>query len=886
MNNPTLNDYFTQLDSNTLILTPNSRLAVVLQNLYGDYQLKQSKKSWVKPNILSIKAWQESLWRDYVASCSDNAAPYLLNNAQAHLMWETIISNDDSHQLLQVSETAKALKTAWELIHQFQVDIHDPAFQTTEDYALCQRWMLQYQVQCHEYGYLDSATLVDFLAERMTSGDMTPPSKIWLYGFAEVVPQFKKLLGNSGAVKTLDPSQKHAGMTSSMNPNLVASADSDSEIIAMARFAKAIHEAQPNAKIGCVLLDLGNRRDRVLQLFLQVFFPEHPFDIDPAQFPFNISAGKSLASYPIIKTALQITGLNIRKITREQFSQLLLSPYIASADTEAAQRTKFDAKLRRDNIHLVELNRLGGDCEKLIEHLKVLLELVDDEKRTYQAWSQHFNNMLAAMGWPGEKSLSSEEYQVAHAWLTALTDLASLDKLSPPVDKQTAWQQLKLAVTGLIFQPQSPSSNIQILGMLEAAAVPFDYLWVAGTNDLNWPAQPKPNPFIPKALQRELNMPHATAERELHFCSELLKQFRESASELIFSYAKNDGKVEYRPSTLLEDSKPTTLKQLAQCNYDDLSELIFNKREHETFTDNTAPALPTGEKIMGGADAIKQQAACPFKAFATYRLQARELESSTQGLNQKNRGVILHDAMQYVWGEIESQNTLLDMVDEQLTKTVDEAIIAAINKNAPSHHQQSNYIDLERLRLKKIILQWLELEKARPPFTVSHCEEMTTIELLGHPLTVRIDRIDTLASGDQLILDYKSGRNNSDKKWFGDRPDEPQLPLYALINPAQTVGISFVQLAAGDARFKGISNGELSIKGIKNEAEVWAYHLQVWRATINNLVTDFCAGEAIVNPKRPSETCKHCAITPLCRIYELDDPDNDDESAELGVSYE
>lgn len=198
MNNPTLNEYFSQLDSNTLILTPNSRLAVVLQNLYGDYQQRQSKQSWVKPNILSIKAWQESLWRDYVANCSDRIAPYLLNNTQAHLMWETIISNDDSHQLLQVSETAKALKTAWELIHQFQVNIHDPAFQTTEDYALCQRWMLQYQAQCQEQGYLDGATLVEFLAEKIASDDITLPSNIWLYGFAEIVPQFKKLLGNSG----------------------------------------------------------------------------------------------------------------------------------------------------------------------------------------------------------------------------------------------------------------------------------------------------------------------------------------------------------------------------------------------------------------------------------------------------------------------------------------------------------------------------------------------------------------------------------------------------------------------------------------------------------------------------------------------------------------
>ncbi len=65
------------------------------------------------------------------------------------------------------------------------------------------------------------------------------------------------------------------------------------------------------------------------------------------------------------------------------------------------------------------------------------------------------------------------------------------------------------------FQAQSPAANVQILGILEAGGLLFDALWISGLDDSNWPAQPKPNPFIPKRLQRELKMPHASAEREL-----------------------------------------------------------------------------------------------------------------------------------------------------------------------------------------------------------------------------------------------------------------------------------------------------------------------------------------------------------------------------------
>ena len=68
-----------------------------------------------------------------------------------------------------------------------------------------------------------------------------------------------------------------------------------------------------------------------------------------------------------------------------------------------------------------------------------------------------------------------------------------------------------------IFQPETAEMPVQILEALQAAGSHFDALWVMGMTDSAWPAPAKPNPFLPRALQREFDLPHATPERELRF---------------------------------------------------------------------------------------------------------------------------------------------------------------------------------------------------------------------------------------------------------------------------------------------------------------------------------------------------------------------------------
>ena len=131
-----------------------------------------------------------------------------------------------------------------------------------------------------------------------------------------------------------------------------------------------------------------------------------------------------------------------------------------------------------------------------------------------------------------------------------------------------------------------------------------------------------------------------------------------------------------------------------------------------------------------------------------------------------------------------------------------------------------------------------------------------------------------------MIIDYKTGNANP-KDWFGERPDEPQLPLYGISNTQEVAGLIFAQLRTGELRFKGFSQGQNIIPDVPDfsaaksthtmsYASTWPQQFNDWRQVLQNLAEEFRSGYAAVEPKKPGDTCKYCELTALCRIHEHD----------------
>jgi ATP-dependent helicase/nuclease subunit B len=152
---------------------------------------------------------------------------------------------------------------------------------------------------------------------------------------------------------------------------------------------------------------------------------------------------------------------------------------------------------------------------------------------------------------------------------------------------------------------------------------------------------------------------------------------------------------------------------------------------------------------------------------------------------------------------------------------------------------------------------------------------------------LKIDRIDELADGRQVVIDYKTGEVKP-AQWFGERPDEPQLPLYSMAVGGDIAGVLFAQVKAGGMAFNGVTADEGLAPGVKSyerlaqtrEASSWPEVLRDWRATMERLGEAFRNGEALVDPKQYPGTCTYCELKPLCRINELTVLDG--ESSEEG----
>ena len=58
--------------------------------------------------------------------------------------------------------------------------------------------------------------------------------------------------------------------------------------------------------------------------------------------------------------------------------------------------------------------------------------------------------------------------------------------------------------------------------------------------------------------------------------------------------------------------------------------------------------------MRGGTRVLADQAACPFRAFAKWRLSAEELEEPESGLDPRDRGKLLHALMREIWTRLKA----------------------------------------------------------------------------------------------------------------------------------------------------------------------------------------------------------------------------------------
>jgi ATP-dependent helicase/nuclease subunit B len=823
------------------VVTPNRRLAQTLAHEFDEWQIASGLTVWETADILPFGAFVERLYEDALFSDLGASLPLLLTPAQEQLLWEQIVGGSG---LLSIAQAAAQCREAWRLRHAWRIG----AGAGNEDAAAFNSWSRSYEEKTK--GRIDSARLPDLMAGLFDR--LKKPKLVVAYAFDILPPQTRAFLDRLEWVSCKpEPQQGSAVRTSFPSAKL--------ELESAGRWARARLELG-RARIGVVVPELQRRRKEVVRVFSRVMQPGYNLPgLAKAALPFNVSLGQPLADYPLVAAALDLIRFSFREVEFAVASRLIRSPFLGGAESEMARRARLDARLRRTidaSVTLPKLIALVADCAALRALLEAVLSVTKEPAdQTPSGWARRFSALLDAAGFPGARALDSDAFQTRAKWHDALSEFSTLQRVTGAMSFEEAFAALQRLCNDTLFQPESRKAPIQVLGILESAGLRFDCLWVSGLTDDAWPLAARANPFLPIALQKKAGVPEASAEGSLELDRRLTAEWKVAAQEVVFSHAQKEADHDLAPSPLILD---VAQGEIALADFPRYRDMLFAHGSLESVADNVAPRV-TEKAVRGGTRVLADQAACPFRALARWRLHAEALEEPSAGLDAADRGRLLHALMRSIWTDLRSSRNLRGNLEPVIARAA-QAAVKEIGI-------EGRFGELERARLSKLAREWLELEKARSDFEISALEEKRTIAVAGLELSGRIDRLDNLKSGGHALIDYKTGINVSPKQWEPPRPDDPQLTLYAVAAKEDIAAVAFAKVRAGSMKYMGFSRAERTIPNVK-QARDWKGLFALWRKEVESLGAAFAAGDASVDPKNGLATCRLCDLQTLCRVYE------------------
>jgi ATP-dependent helicase/nuclease subunit B len=266
----------------------------------------------------------------------------------------------------------------------------------------------------------------------------------------------------------------------------------------------------------------------------------------------------------------------------------------------------------------------------------------------------------------------------------------------------------------------------------------------------------------------------------------------------------------------------------------------------------------------GGRRALDLQARCPALAFFQSRLGVEPLELPKRGVRPQQQGIWAHQVAEALFERLPSRAAILAtdvMSRTDLVSSLVEATLGAAVGRAHGAYQAA--LKVEQGLLLARMLKLLELEARRPEFTVVAREASRQLTIGPLDITLRLDRIDALDSGQLAVLDYKTGVIPQASHWLEPPLHEVQLPLYVLAVGDQVGAAAFVQIQTQQPRFRG-TWPKGAFPGQPRPAREWAALRGLWEQELHRLADDFVAGQGWRGlGTKPLEG--HWA--PLSRIY-------------------
>lgn len=846
-------DLYAQLNDQDILITPNHRSVAVLKEDYNRYQ--QSKHQMNHWPSLQAMAYEEML-----SSLITNHLPHnwhCLSSTQEHCLWIDAVNAAWPSDTRPVDlHMATLAMQAWRIAHEWGLPIEAMRHDANQDVAFfadCVRAFTQ-SLGSQAITLPES---VAYVCQQSPQRSM-PYQRIYFHGFDQISPSMQSLLAwLSSAYEVIWTHQAPSKHLYDMK----CFATEEQEIEGMLNWMLESAKHEPAQRLMAVVPELDRLRPKIERLARQM----------TSLGPINMSGGVSLSSYPLVQHAFLILELVFHKrLPITSWGALLRSPFI-SGHEESAQRALLDESLRTYGQEQLNIKQVKKTAQSwMMPALSRLLKWAETEQVPQSCrpsdWVHQYKQWLDIAGWPGDRTLNSEEYQLQKSLDGVFKGCETLDTIYDKLSYNRMILRLNAMTESHLFQTESTDTGANILGALEASALPCDQLWLMTCSFGQWPSPPHPHPLLPIHLQKEQGTPHSSYEKTFAFTQQQLSRLIAHPKQVICSMAMQIDGMPQTPSPLIES--------MTACSFDLTPvSLEETKHDHEAGMLNhvidafITPELPN--KTRFGTSLFRDQAHCPFSASAKHRLMATELPVMDTHVSPADLGLVVHAALDAFWTQTKDQATLLQMQEEDVSALVKQVTRQAIRQQMRFRVVTTSLQESLGQFIQQLIKSFLASEKKRPSFKVISCERHLEGAIQGIEFHGIMDRVDQFPDGRYALIDYKTGQVNPNE-WFNDRLTQPQLPLYATFHSADFDAIVFAVIQSHQIQYRGLIGAshnwpELDSLSTEHPEKAWRALRSDWGKKLNDLAAEWLAGHAAVQPALHT-SCQYCHLSLLCRI--------------------
>ncbi|HEY1899253.1 MAG TPA: PD-(D/E)XK nuclease family protein [Steroidobacteraceae bacterium] len=885
------------LNAGQTIVVPTAQRAAALRLGFAAHQLQQGRRAFRTPDVQSLSGW---LRGQSTRQGADSTAQRRLGASEEWLLWRAAVAEAAARLSLPPTGLVDAVRQAAALLFEWRIPPAALRQSGTPEALLLSHSLEAIDARLAQLGATAPWRALQDLARE-------PPAAAPLFaGFGYLTPARGALLAAWAQRGTV---VAEAACTFAAAPGSVVQApDPATELALVAQWCRARLSAAPTARLLVIVPDLAQRQAEVRRVFDEALDPGYlRADLEAAGTPYAVEGGRPLLSYAPIAAGLSTLQLLGSDVELAQISQWLRGGFWLQPD--ASRRALLDVWLRSvvpPRLRVTQLlQALRAAPPALLapaDEIAALLVRLQDafaggSRAGMGTWSGRFAQVLALCGLHAgaARQRGSHAQQVLLRLDELLQECAALPPALGMFNAAEALTVFTQLLTRTRFEPATGDAPVTVTASLADPVLRYDGIWVSGLHAEAIPERARFDPLIPVSLQRQAGIFTANAAALVGQAQQALQTLCRSSHEFLLSAPAHADDLQLAASPLLAPYAHRLYSPSGSGA--GLAGAIRASRQVESLVDERGAPWPDGVPLPAGTRAIELQSRCPFRAYAQLRLGAEPLESPEPGITPRERGRLLHRALELLWQRLGGSSGLAAaraeqaqsrLVSECVAQAASEILRGADTEGGPdgalsAAADATGLLELRRAAIERelgragrLINTLCDVEADRAPFRIHELEAAHRLVIAGALINVRIDRVDEFVDGTHAILDYKSGRALT-PDWEVARTTHPQLLVYLLAAGVPVSTLAVAHLDPKAVLFKGIGDADSRLPGVKGvtspaadplaPANIWSRQLGVWNEQVAQLAGDFVAGLARVDPM--DGACDYCHLHAFCRIADL-----------------